>query len=168
MAYADFLTMAAIALIRCIGIALPDVFQALLAILGMFSPYLVNLVGSLIIWMLAFAIISPAVFEVQVLGLSFKPYGWDKAKRFCQTVEVEDEVVKGGGVITVYGVSIPLLVLITSYLALGVYVKSKSARESRTFSEPDDNQVTIFKYRNVSHSHKGAFNGEKKIVDLIN
>ena len=92
--------------------------------------------------MLAFIIISPAVFELKVGGFIFGSYGWDKVNGFCQTVVVPDEGQKGGGVITAYGVSIPLLVLFSSYIALGLFVK-REIREIRAGLEPNDCQVII-------------------------
>ena len=128
--------MAAIALIRSVGILLPDVYRALLARLSGLPQCLVNLFGCIFIWMLAFIIISPAVFELKVGGFIFGSYGWDKVNGFCQTVVVQDEGQKGGGVITAYGV------LFSSYIALGLFVK-REIREIRAGLEPNDCQVII-------------------------
>ena len=135
IAYADFLTMAAIALSRSVTIIN---YRCLRKIF--FTPKF-TLCSCLLIWILAFLIISPATFKFSVAGFSFGYFGWDIVAGKCEVFNCDHtDGIKPGGVIYIYGVFTPLLIILISYIFLGVFVQ-KEIRGLSSGRASDSNQV---------------------------
>ena len=120
--YGDFLTMAAIACTRSVGIVAGNNFKIPVPQRGP-ARNLLTFFGCLLIWLFSFAIISPAIFHFKIGGFSFGSFGWDVRNGRCELVDCKEKGMTGGGVIYIYGVIIPFLILIGSYLTLGLFVK---------------------------------------------
>ena len=105
--YADLLTMAAIALISSIGLVSDRNFYR------QFARTPITLAICAGIWVLAFAIISPIVFNIDLFGHNFGEFGWDPGTAICY-VRHSKESVDGSQpkeVIFVFGVAIPFLLI---------------------------------------------------------
>ena len=121
IAYADFITMAAIAAHRSYGIVMGGFMK--LKLMGRRTSHIFHLTICFAIWAMSFVIISPAIFHFNIGEFSFGSFGWDTMNGKCEVNNCgEEKGIKGGGVIYIYGVIIPLLVLITSYITLGLFV----------------------------------------------
>ena len=110
VSYADFLTMAAIALISSIGLVSDRNFYR------RFTRTPITLAICAGIWLLAFAIISPIVFNIELFGHNFGEFGWDPAAGRCDVRHLKS--VEGSThrkVIYVSGVLIPFLVISVRY-----------------------------------------------------
>ena len=83
IAYADFLTMAAIALVTCVGFVLPEFFRRI-------ARTSIAISACVLIWLLSFAIISPVVFGFDLLGHSFGRFGWDSIWGRCNVTKTRD------------------------------------------------------------------------------
>ena len=108
--YADLLTMAAIALISSIGLVSDRNFYR------QFARTPITLAICAGIWVLAFAIISPIVFNIELFGHNFGEFGWDPAAGRCDVRHLKS--VEGSThrkVIYVSGVLIPFLVISVRY-----------------------------------------------------
>ena len=139
IAYADFITMAAIAANRSYGIVTGRFRR--LRFMGRRTSHIFHLLICLAIWAMAFVIISPAIFHFNIGEFSFGSFGWDPKNGKCEVNNCgEVEGIKGGGVIYIYGVIIPLLVLITSYITLGLFV-NREVKEIIADKRPEDHQV---------------------------
>ena len=107
VSYADFLTMAAIALSSSVGIVFDRNFYRQFAR----TPITFAICAG--IWLLAFAIISPIVFNIDLFGHDFGEFGWDPGTALCY-VRHSKESVDGSQpkeVIFVFGVAIPFLLI---------------------------------------------------------
>ena len=108
--YADLLTMAAIALISSIGLVCDRSFYR------QFARTPITLAICAGIWVLAFAIISPIVFNIELFGHNFGQFGWDSGAGRCDVRHLKS--VEGSThrkVIYVSGVLIPFLVISVRY-----------------------------------------------------
>jgi len=110
IAYADFLTMAAIAVISSIGLVSDRTFFT------RFARTPITLAICAGIWLLAFAIISPHIFGFDLFGYKFGEFGWGSGAARCDVTHVESVAVN----VYVYGSTIPFLVIFVSYLVLGL------------------------------------------------
>jgi len=117
ISYADFLTMAAIALISSIGLISDRNFYR------RFARTPVTLAICAGIWMLAFAIINPIIFGFELFGHNFGKFGWDPGAGRCNVRHIIKDVEPGSKpreVIFVFGVITPFLVIFVSYIVLGL------------------------------------------------
>ena len=105
IAYADFLTMAAIALVTCIGFVLPEFFRRIAGTRTAIS-------ACVLIWLLSFAIISPMVFGFDLLGHSFGRFGWDSVWGRCNVTKTRDFNYNTAMII-------PLIVIFSRYVDAG-------------------------------------------------
>ena len=93
IAYADFLTMAAIALTRSLGIVNGYARRVSLTLTTTAA------IGCcFLIWIISFGIISPTIFQQQLGNISFGSFGWKDGK--CDGVDCNSTGVAGGGVIS--------------------------------------------------------------------
>ena len=109
ISYADFFTMAAIALFTCVGFTTPNFYRQL-------ARKRITVALCLAIWLTAFAMISPIVFDVDVFGHNFGHFGWDDQAARCDVRHEESVVGEGRAqnkVIYISGVIIPFLVICT-------------------------------------------------------
>ena len=74
--YADFLTMAAIALTSSIGLILPQLHRRIAG-----TPTATG--ACFVLWLLSFVIISPIVFGYDLLGYNFGRFGWNAGGGRC-------------------------------------------------------------------------------------
>merc|ERR1712156_196209 len=114
IAYADFLTMAAIALTSSIGLILPQLHRRIAG-----TPTAIG--ACFVLWLLSFVIISPIVFGYDLLGYNFGRFGWNAGGGRCDVIHLESEErsFRGDGAY-VYGMAIPCVVIFISYVALGL------------------------------------------------
>jgi len=118
IAYADIFTMAAIALATCFGFVCHN--DCTLA--RVTNTPKATLISCLFIWLLAFIIISPAVFEFSIAQFGFGRFGWDSAIGICEVTSCSDPVgLASGAAIYLIGTTIPFLVLLLSHIALEVF-----------------------------------------------
>ena len=104
--YADFLTMAAIALTSSVGIISDRNFYRKFAR----TPITVAICAG--IWLLAFVIISPIIFGFDLFGHNFGQFGWDPGAGRCNVRHIENvDSSKPKEVIFVFGVITPFLVI---------------------------------------------------------
>ena len=106
IAYADFLTMAAIALTSSIGLILPKVHRRIAG-----TPTAIG--ACFVLWLLSFVIISPIVFGYELLGYNFGRFGWSAGGGRCNVMHLESEErsrFRGDGAY-VYGMAIPCVVI---------------------------------------------------------
>ena len=101
IAYADFLTMAAIAVISSIGLVSERNFYR------RFARTPVTLAICAGIWLLAFAIISPHIVGFDLFGYKFGPFGWGPGAARCDVRHLEGVAIN----VYVYGSTIPCLVI---------------------------------------------------------
>ena len=105
--YADLLTMAAIALISSIGLVSDRNFYR------QFARTPITLAICAGIWLLAFAIISPIIFNIDLFGHKFGQFGWDPGAGRCDVRHLKS--VESGSthrkVIYGSGVLIPFLLI---------------------------------------------------------
>ena len=75
------------------------------------------------IWVLAFAIISPAVFQLDIGNYNFGQFGWDVDKGKCDLIFCNvDGHKNGSSIIYLFGVFVPLLIIIVSHASLGFFM----------------------------------------------
>ena len=108
IAYADFLTMAAIALVTCVGFVLPEFFRRI-------ARTSIAISACVLIWLLSFAIISPVVFGIDLLGYSFGRFGWDSVWGRCNLTHLELET-KSHGFIYQCAILITFIVIVIRYI----------------------------------------------------
>ena len=124
--YADILTMAAIALTRSVGLirgASRAKHRPQLSARRSLLPNGRILSIILLIWVLSFAIISPAIFQLDIGGFNFGQFGWDVDKGKCDLIVCNSEGHKNGSVmIYLFGVFVPLCVIIGSHASLGFFM----------------------------------------------
>ena len=106
VAYADFLTMAAIALSQSIGLVSErNCYRK-------FARTPITLAICAGIWLLAFAIISPIIFGFDLFGHNFGQFGWDPGAARCYVRHFENvEGSKPREVVFVFGSITPFLVI---------------------------------------------------------
>ena len=106
VSYADFFTMAAIALSSSIGIVFDRNFYRQFAR----TPITIAICAG--IWLLAFAIISPIVFNIDLFGHNFGEFGWDTGAGRCDVRHSKSmESSTHRKVIYVSGVLFPFVVI---------------------------------------------------------
>ena len=113
IAYADFLTMAAIALTSSIGLILPQLHRRIAG-----TPTAIG--ACFVLWLLSFVIISPIVFGYDLLGYNFGRFGWNAGGGRCNVIHLESEGssrFRGDGAY-VYGMAIPCVVIFIRYCNL--------------------------------------------------
>ena len=77
----------------------------------------------LLIWVLAFAIISPAIFQLDFGGFNFGQFGWDVDKGKCDLIFCNRHGHKNGSImIYLFGVFVPLFIIIGSHASLGLFM----------------------------------------------
>ena len=107
VAYADFLTMAAIALSSSIGLICEN-----RNFYRKFARTPITLAICAGIWLLAFAIISPIIFGFDLFGHNFRQFGWDPRAAICYVRHFENV---GGSkpedFVLVFGSITPFLVI---------------------------------------------------------
>ena len=111
--YADFLTMAAIALTSSIGLILPQLHRCIVG-----TPTAIG--TCFVLWLLSFVIISPIVFGYDLLGYNFGRFGWNAGGGRCDVIHLESEErsrFQGDGAY-VYGMAIPCVVISIRYCNL--------------------------------------------------
>ena len=101
IAYADILTMAAIAVISSVGLVSERNFYT------RFARTPITLAICVGIWLLAFAIISPHIFGFDLFGYKFGQFGWGPGAARCDVRHLEDVAIN----VYVYGSTIPFLVI---------------------------------------------------------
>ena len=99
--------------------------------------------GCGLIWCLAFLIISPATFSITLPGFTFGTFGWDTKAGKCEVVDCNNisEGIQPGGIIYIYGVITPLLIILISYILLGLFVR-REMKEITTGLGSEETQVT--------------------------
>ena len=95
-------------------------------------------ISCLLIWILSFAIISPAIFEWKIGGFDFGAFGWDIKNGKCEIYDCSTERLKPGGIIDLYGVVIPFLIIAVSYIALGIFVRGHHRSINADLDENDE------------------------------
>ena len=108
--YADFLTMAAIALTSSIGLILPQLHRRIAG-----TPTAIG--ACFVLWLLSFVIISPMVFDYDLLGYNFGRFGWSAGGGRCNVMHLGSEGSsrsRGDGAY-VYGMAIPCVVIFIRY-----------------------------------------------------
>ena len=133
VAFSDFITMAAISFTRSVGIVCGSRFKHRKS----FASSKSAICSCLLIWLLSFAINSPAIFQISLLGYSFGTFGYDAKLGYCQTVDCDFKGLQPGGVIYVYGVLIPLIIILSSNIVLSLFVK----REMEEITRESTSQV---------------------------
>ena len=124
--YADILTMAAIALTRSLGLIRGSTWAKHYPQLS--GRRSVRPTGRifliiLLIWVLAFAIISPAIFQLDIVGFNFGQFGWDVDKGKCDLIFCNKQGHKNGSImIYLFGVFVPLFIIIGSHASLGFFM----------------------------------------------
>ena len=68
------------------------------------------------IWLLAFAIISPIVFNLELFGHSFGQFGWDPGTAICYVRHSSVEGSQPKDVVFVFGVAVPFLLIFARWL----------------------------------------------------
>ena len=101
IAYADFLTMAAIALTSSIGLVCDPSFY------WKFNRTPITLAICVGIWLLAFAIISPHIFGFDLFGYNFGEFGWGPGSGRCDVMHVESVSFN----VYVFGSTLPCIVI---------------------------------------------------------
>jgi hypothetical protein len=139
IAYADFLSMAAIALTRSLGIV--NGYSRKVS----FTVSTTATIGCcFLIWIISFIIISPTIFQLQLGNFSFGFYGWNNGK--CEGVDCNLTGISGSSVVYMYGVFIPLIIIYISYIFLGIFV-SREINDptfvSREINDPTRIQMTL-------------------------
>ena len=102
IAYADFLTMGAIAVSNSIGLVSERNFYR------QFARTPITLAICAGIWMLAFAIISPHIFGFDLFGYKFGQFGWGPGAARCDVRHLESVAIN----VYVFGSTIPFLVIL--------------------------------------------------------
>ena len=126
--YADILTMAAIALTRSIGLIRGRLragqgLHRQLSARRIVLPTTRIFLTILLIWIFAFAIISPAVFQLDIGNYNFGQFGWDVDKGKCDLIFCNvDGHKNGSSIIYLLGVFVPLLIIIVSHASLGFFM----------------------------------------------
>ena len=124
--YADILTMAAIALTRSVGLIRGAAWakrRTQLSARRSLLPTGRIVFFVIIIWVLAFAIISPAIFQLDIGGFNFGQFGWDVDKGKCDLIFCNMEGHTNGSVmIYLFGVFVPLFIIIGSHASLGFFM----------------------------------------------
>jgi len=131
IAYADIFTMAAVALMTCLGFICSTDSTFLRAT----NTPRATMVSCGLIWVFSFLIISPAVFEFSIGNLGFGSFGWDSAMGICEVTSCRNPTgLASGAVIYLVGVTIPFLVLLLSHLSLEVFFiwKKKYTQKNQT------------------------------------
>jgi len=143
IAYADIFTMSAIALTTSLG----HIFRNDCAFMRATNTPKATLISCVLIWVLSFLIISPAVFEFSIAKFGFGSFGWDSVMGICevnkdasvslfstvcmcphQVTSCRNPVgLASGAVIYLIGVTIPFIILLLSHIALEIYfIRKKS------------------------------------------
>ena len=124
IASADFFTMAAIALTRCLGIVFSQ--SKLIRITGIFCPKVTG-ICCLLIWVVAFIILSPTTFGQEGFGT----FGYDPQHAKCEIKDQKELVGVGispAGLYYLGGNTVPCLIINASYIVLGFYIKAQTRR----------------------------------------
>ena len=124
--YADILTMAAIALTRSVGLIRGAAWAKRRPQLSARRSVLPTgriVFVVLLIWVLSFAIISPAIFQLDIGSFNFGQFGWDVEKGKCDLIFCKREGDLNGSVmIYLFGVFVPLFIIIGSHASLGFFM----------------------------------------------
>jgi len=124
IAYADIFTMSAIALTTCLG----HIYRNDCAFMRATNTPKATMISCVLIWVLSFLIISPAVFEFSIGKFGFGSFGWDSVMGICEVTSCRNPVgLASGAVIYLIGVTIPFIILLLSHIALEIYfIRKKS------------------------------------------
>ena len=135
--YADFFTMAAIASTQVIGIINNRrKTSSRRSRLSRF-PSIMSFVICLLIWVLSFLLISPAVFEMTFGHFTFG-LGWDKANGRCEVLDCNHlGGLKAGGIINICGVIAPFVVISVSYLSISLFVRKEAKQITVTLGRSE-------------------------------
>ena len=130
IAYADFLTMAAIAVTRSVGLILSQYNLKTLSI-KIFSPKL-TCFCCLGIWLLAFVILSPITFSLTIGNYYFGQFGYDVNHGKCEVIhcETSDGFYPGGFIFSI-AFFVPFLFLLISHLMIIMVLELEKRRSER-------------------------------------
>jgi len=120
----NWLIQAAIALTTCLG----HIFRNECTLMRLTKSPKATMISCVLIWILSFLIISPAVFEFSIGQFGFGSFGWDSVMGICEVTSCRNPVgLASGAVIYLIGTTIPFLVLLLSHIALEIYFITKKS-----------------------------------------
>eukprot|EP00092_Neocalanus_flemingeri_P011188 GFUD01012052.1.p1 GENE.GFUD01012052.1~~GFUD01012052.1.p1 ORF type:complete len:386 (-),score=63.12 GFUD01012052.1:152-1309(-) len=123
IAYTDFFTMALIAFTRCIGIVFDQTCHN--GITKFFSPK-VTMISCLLLWLLAFIILSPTTFGVEGFGT----FGYDQTHGKCEIKQCKEQEsgfnISPSGWYFLGASTVPCLIIITSYIMISLFITAHS------------------------------------------
>lgn len=130
IAYADFLTMAAIAVTRSLGFILNHYnFRRVFG--NLFSPKMTCCV-CILIWFLAFLILSPITFSLTIGNYYFGAFGYDVNHGKCEVLQCEtSEGFHPGGFIFSIAFFVPFLFLLVSHIVVITVLELEKRRSER-------------------------------------
>ena len=121
VAYADIFTMATIALVRCLHISCANSSAA--RAVRLLTPKVAALL-CLLLWLLAFLVISPTTFGVATFGR----WGYSSTHGRCEIIQCgeADESLSFTGFYFLGAGALPCLIILGSYLTLGIYISAQN------------------------------------------
>ena len=127
IAYADIFTMATIALVRCLHISCADTCAA--RPIRLLTPKAAALL-CLLLWLLAFLVISPTTFGVAAYG----SWGYSHTHGRCEIIQcgAADESLSFTGFYFLAAGALPCLIILGSYLTLGLYITAQNRKLRRS------------------------------------
>ena len=130
IAYADFLTMAAIAVTRSLGYILSHHNLKHFS-KRIFAPK-VTFCACIAIWLLAFLIQSPITFSLTIGKYYFGTFGYDVKHGKCEAIQCEtSEGFYPGGFIFSIAFFVPFLFLLISHVMISAVLEMEKRRTER-------------------------------------
>ena len=130
IAYADFLTMAAIAVTRSLGFILNH-YNFRRVFCNLFSPKM-TCCACILIWFLAFLILSPITFSLTIGNYYFGAFGYDVNHGKCEVLQCEtSEGFHPGGFIFSIAFFVPFLFLLVSHIVVITVLELEKRRSER-------------------------------------
>eukprot|EP00090_Calanus_glacialis_P001278 TRINITY_DN10896_c0_g1_i1.p1 TRINITY_DN10896_c0_g1~~TRINITY_DN10896_c0_g1_i1.p1 ORF type:complete len:373 (-),score=30.35 TRINITY_DN10896_c0_g1_i1:134-1252(-) len=130
IAYADFLTMAAIAVTRSLGYILNHYNLEHISKI-IFSPKLTSC-ACIVIWLLAFLILSPITFSLTIGKYYFGTFGYDVKHGKCEVLRCEtSEGFYPGAFIFGIAFFVPFLFLLVSHIVIITVLELEKRRTGR-------------------------------------
>ena len=133
IAYADFLTMASIAVTRSLGCLVFRCNMESAATL-IFRP-IITTITCVAIWILAFVILSPITFSMTIGSYYFGTFGYDVKHGKCEVIhyQTQDGFFPGGFLFSV-AFFVPLFFILISYIFISIILEIEKRRTMRTLN----------------------------------
>jgi len=133
IAYADFLTMAAIAVTRSLGCLLFRCNMENVASI-IFQPF-ITIFLCIFIWILAFSILSPITFSMTIGSYYFGTFGYDARHGKCEVIQCQpqDGFFPGGFLFSVV-FFVPFFLVLISYIFISTMLEIEKRRKRRTLN----------------------------------